>query len=165
MSTIILVFQCFMVPNIRTHFLYLFKSTTMAVVQDSEVMFTNHKETKLILDGSLDVDRAETHIKLTGKTGSLKTVTWVRCNFNVVERKLHWAYQKTWSLCITYTSSLRSFCRYLITMVAITLRCKAHKTVDRSNIRIGGSSTFRGMDVCPRFYMLCCLVSVRTLQW
>jgi hypothetical protein len=36
---------------------------------------------------------------------------------------------------------------------------------DRSNIGIAGSNSGRGMDVCPRFSVLCCPVSVETLRW
>jgi hypothetical protein len=35
---------------------------------------------------------------------------------------------------------------------------EAHTFFDRSNIGISGSNPARGMDVCPRFSVLCCPV-------
>jgi len=37
-------------------------------------------------------------------------------------------------------------------------RCKARTDCDRSNTGIAGSNPARGMDVCLRFYVLCCPV-------
>jgi hypothetical protein len=44
-------------------------------------------------------------------------------------------------------------------------RSKACTVYDRSNIGIAGSDTARGMDVCPRFSVLWCPVSVEALRW
>jgi hypothetical protein len=42
--------------------------------------------------------------------------------------------------------------------VSIAEQSKASTVYDRSNIEIACSNPARGMDVCPRFSMLCCPV-------
>jgi hypothetical protein len=44
-------------------------------------------------------------------------------------------------------------------------RSKACTVYDRSNIGIASSNPSRSMDVCPRFSVLCCPVSVEALRW
>jgi hypothetical protein len=42
--------------------------------------------------------------------------------------------------------------------VPMAVRSKAHTVFDRSSTGIADSSPARGMDVCPRFSVLCCPV-------
>jgi hypothetical protein len=42
---------------------------------------------------------------------------------------------------------------------------KARTVFDRSNTGIVGLNPARGMDVCSRFYVLCCPVYVEALRW
>jgi hypothetical protein len=42
--------------------------------------------------------------------------------------------------------------------IPMTAQSKARTVFDRSNTGIVGSNPARGMDVCPRFSMLCCSV-------
>jgi hypothetical protein len=44
-------------------------------------------------------------------------------------------------------------------------RSKVCTVYDLSNIEIAGSNPARGMDMCPRFSVLCCPVSVEALHW
>jgi hypothetical protein len=44
-------------------------------------------------------------------------------------------------------------------------RSKAGTVYDRSNIGIADLNPAWGMDVCPRFSVLCCPVSVEALRW
>jgi hypothetical protein len=46
----------------------------------------------------------------------------------------------------------------------MTERSKASTVFGRSNIEIAGSNPARGMDVCPRFSVLCCPVLVEALR-
>jgi hypothetical protein len=46
----------------------------------------------------------------------------------------------------------------------MTTRSKAHTVFDRSNTGIAGSNPAPGMDVCPRFSVLCCPVYVVALR-
>jgi hypothetical protein len=42
--------------------------------------------------------------------------------------------------------------------VPVAVRSKARPVFGRSNIGIAGLNLARGMDVCPRFSVLCCPV-------
>jgi hypothetical protein len=44
------------------------------------------------------------------------------------------------------------------TPITVTARTKACTIFDRQNTGIVGSNPTRGMDVCPRVYVLCCPV-------
>jgi hypothetical protein len=44
-------------------------------------------------------------------------------------------------------------------------RSEASTVYDRSNMGIAGSNPAGGMNVCPRFPVLCCPVSVEALRW
>jgi hypothetical protein len=47
----------------------------------------------------------------------------------------------------------------------MAVRSKTRTVFDRSNSgRIAGLNPARGMDVCPRFSVLCCHVQVETLR-
>jgi hypothetical protein len=46
----------------------------------------------------------------------------------------------------------------------MAVRSKARNVFDRSNTGIAGSNPNRGMDVCPRFSVLCCFVQVVALR-
>jgi hypothetical protein len=47
-------------------------------------------------------------------------------------------------------------------MVERSMPCTVY---ERANIGIAGTNPARGMDVSPRFSVLCCPLSVETLRW
>jgi hypothetical protein len=57
----------------------------------------------------------------------------------------------------SYSSSELGIIRIIVS-ISIAERSEASTVFDRSNVVIAGSNPVRGMDVCLRFYVLCCPV-------